>query len=232
MLFSGKGKHRRPSKATQVATLVGVTGVAVAAPLMTAGTASAATVSEWDRVAQCESGGNWAINTGNGYYGGLQFSSSTWAAYGGTAYAPNAHQASKSQQITVAEKVLAGQGKGAWPSCGVGLSRTTYTGGAAAPAPERKVSQPTTRSEQRQVPKKVTTPQTPRKATTPKTVTTPAGVTVKKGNGEYQVKPGDTLGTIARAHGVQGGWAKLFELNKDVVDDADLIYVGQQLRLK
>ncbi|MEV8590563.1 transglycosylase family protein [Streptomyces sp. NPDC051180] len=232
MLFSGKGKHRRPSKATQVATLVGVTGVAVAAPLMTAGTASAATGAEWDRVAQCESGGNWAINTGNGYYGGLQFSSSTWAAYGGTAYAPNAHQASKSQQITVAEKVLAGQGKGAWPSCGVGLSRTTYTGGTTAPAPERKATQPTTRSEQRQAPKKATAAQAPRKATAAKTVVTPAGKTVKQGDGEYRVKPGDTLGTIARDHGVQGGWAKLFDLNKDVVENADLIYVGQQLHLK
>ena len=87
MLFSGKGKHRRPSKATRVAALAGVTGAAVAAPLMAAGTASAATASEWDAVAQCESGGNWSINTGNGYYGGLQFSASTWAAYGGTAYA-------------------------------------------------------------------------------------------------------------------------------------------------
>ena len=97
MLFSGKGKHRRPSKATRVATLAGVTGVAIAAPLMAAGNASAATASEWDTVAQCESGGNWSINTGNGYYGGLQFSASTWAAYGGTAYASTANQASKSQ---------------------------------------------------------------------------------------------------------------------------------------
>ena len=124
MLFSGKGKHRRPSKATRAAALAGVTGVAIAAPLMAAGNASAATASQWDAVAQCESGGNWSINTGNGYYGGLQFSASTWAAYGGTAYASTADQASKSQQITIAEKVLAGQGKGAWPVCGTGLSST------------------------------------------------------------------------------------------------------------
>ncbi|MEU2118737.1 transglycosylase family protein [Streptomyces sp. NPDC058700] len=239
MLFSGKGKHRRPSKATQVVTLVGVTGVAVAAPLMTAGTASAATASEWDRVAQCESGGNWSINTGNGYYGGLQFSASTWAAYGGTAYASTANQASKSQQIAIAEKVLAGQGKGAWPSCGVGLSNASYSGGSAESAPqqqERKAEQPTTRSEQRQAPKK-SAQQTPQRQATPKaatkkTVTTPTGKSVKKGDGEYKVESGDTLGTIARAHGVQGGWSKLFELNKDVVENADLIYPGQQLHLK
>ncbi|WP_405854096.1 LysM peptidoglycan-binding domain-containing protein [Streptomyces sp. NBC_00090] len=242
MLFSGKGKHRRPSKATQVVTLVGVTGVAVAAPLMTAGTASAATASEWDRVAQCESGGNWSINTGNGYYGGLQFSASTWAAYGGTAYASTANQASKSQQIAIAEKVLAGQGKGAWPSCGVGLSSASYDGGAAEsapqqqtqqpaqtqqPRPERKAEQPTTRSEQRQAPKQQAAPKAAKK-----TVTTPTGKTVEKGDGEYKVKAGDTLSKIAQAQGVSGGWAKLFELNKDVVDNADLIYPGQQLHLK
>lgn len=241
MLFSAKGKHRRPSKVTQVATLVGVTGVAVAAPLMTAGTASAATASEWDRVAQCESGGNWSINTGNGYYGGLQFSASTWAAYGGTAYASTANQASKSQQIAIAEKVLAGQGKGAWPSCGVGLSGASYDGGAAESAPqqntqqqetpqprqERKAEQPTTRSEQRQAPKRQAAPKAAKK-----TVTTPTGKTVEKGDGEYEVKAGDTLSKIAQAQGVGGGWAKLFELNKDVVDNADLIYPGQQLHLK
>ncbi|MFE3070784.1 transglycosylase family protein [Streptomyces sp. NPDC059247] len=237
MLFSGKGKHRRPSKVTQVATLVGVTGVAVAAPLMTAGTASAATAAEWDRVAQCESGGNWSINTGNGYTGGLQFAASTWAAYGGTAYAPTANLASKSQQIAIAEKVLAGQGKGAWPSCGVGLSRASYDGGAAESAPktvtqqpkqQRSAEQPTTRSEQRQAPKKAAQQQTAPKAT----VTTPTGKKVEKGDGEYKVVTGDTLSRIAQAHGVAGGWAKLFELNKDVVDNADLIYPGQQLHLK
>ena len=246
MLFSGTGKRRRPSKATRVVALVGVTGAAVAAPLMAAGTASAATASEWDRVAQCESGGNWSINTGNGYYGGLQFSASTWAAYGGTAYAATANQASKSQQIAIAEKVLAGQGKGAWPSCGVGLSGASYDGGsaeAAAPqqqnapkqstqqsAPKRTAEQPANRSEQRQAPKQST--QAAPKAAAKKTVTTPTGKTVKKGDGEYKVVAGDTLSKIARAQGVKGGWAELFELNEDVVENADLIYPGQQLHLK
>ncbi|MFD4376073.1 transglycosylase family protein [Streptomyces sp. NPDC058486] len=251
MLFSGTGKRRRPSKATRVVALVGVTGAAVAAPLMAAGTASAATASEWDRVAQCESGGNWSINTGNGYYGGLQFSASTWAAYGGTAYASTANQASKSQQIAIAEKVLAGQGKGAWPSCGVGLSGASYDGGSAesapqqsapeqntqqsAPkqsAPERSTEQPANRSEQRQAPKKATQQQAAPQAAAKKTVTTPTGKTVKKGDGEYKVVAGDTLSKIAQAQGVDGGWAELFDLNKDVVDNADLIYPGQQLHLK
>jgi hypothetical protein len=85
------------------------------------GPAPDATTHDWNAVAECESGGNWSINTGNGYYGGLQFSPSTWAAFGGTAYAPRADLAAKAQQIAVAEKVLAGQGPGAWPTCGANL---------------------------------------------------------------------------------------------------------------
>lgn len=115
-------------------TTLGILGATIAIPVIGAGTASAATSSEWDAVAQCESSGNWAINTGNGYYGGLQFTNQTWAAYGGTAFAPRADQATKAQQITVAERVLSTgwngnppQGKGAWPVCGVGLSKTPYT---------------------------------------------------------------------------------------------------------
>ncbi|MFC9326076.1 transglycosylase family protein [Kitasatospora sp. NPDC057015] len=89
------------------------------AGLVTANSASAAPLSTWDKVAQCEATGNWAINSGNGFYGGLQFTSSTWAAFGGTAYAPQAHQATKAQQIAIGEKVLASQGPGAWPVCSV-----------------------------------------------------------------------------------------------------------------
>ncbi|KPI14735.1 Transglycosylase-like domain protein [Actinobacteria bacterium OV450] len=92
--------------------------VALAAPLLTTTTASAASVSTWDKVAQCEASGNWSINTGNGYYGGLQISMSTWRAFGGTQYASRPDQATKQQQILTGEKILAGQGQGAWPSCG------------------------------------------------------------------------------------------------------------------
>ncbi|MET9733088.1 transglycosylase family protein [Streptomyces sp. NPDC006458] len=236
MLFSGKGKHRRPSKATRAIAIAGVTGAAVAAPLIAVGNASAATASEWDAVAQCESGGNWSINTGNGYYGGLQFSASTWAAYGGTQYAATADQASKTQQIEIAEKVLAGQGKGAWPVCGVGLSSAAYDGGSAAPAaptapaaPAQPESQPstTTRSTEQQ-----SASRSQERPAAKKTVTTPTGKKVKKGDGEYKVVKGDSLSAIAEKHKVKGGWQKLFKLNQDIVDDADFIYPGQQLHLK
>ena len=87
-----------------------------------AGPAPGPAANDWTAVAECESGGNWSINTGNGYYGGLQFSQSTWEAFGGGAYAARADLATQSQQIAVAEKVLAGQGKGAWPTCGRNLT--------------------------------------------------------------------------------------------------------------
>ncbi|MFG2603819.1 transglycosylase family protein [Streptomyces sp. NPDC048514] len=234
MLFSGKGKHRRPSKAVRAVALAGVTGAAVAAPLMAAGNASAATTSEWDSVAQCEAGGNWSINTGNGYYGGLQFSASTWAAYGGTQYAATADKAGKAQQIAVAEKVLAAQGKGAWPVCGTGLS-STPNGGSAPAAPSGDTASKKTTSSSGTTTRSTGDQAASRSAERPaasKTVTTPTGKKVKKGDGEYKVVTGDTLGTIAQKHGVKGGWQKLFELNKDIVQDADLIYPGQQLHLK
>lgn len=101
-------------------------------------TASAASVSTWDRVAQCESGGNYSINTGNGFFGGLQFTQSTWKAYGGLAFASRADLAAKSEQIKVAERVLTTgfnghrpQGPGAWPVCG---SRAGLKAGTPAPA--------------------------------------------------------------------------------------------------
>ncbi|MFJ2257493.1 transglycosylase family protein [Streptomyces sp. NPDC087844] len=234
MLLSSKGKHRRPTLAnrtTRLATLAGVTTAAVAVPLMGATGASAATASEWDTVAQCESGGNWSINTGNGYYGGLQFSSSTWAAYGGSSYASTADQASKSQQIAVAEKVLASQGKGAWPSCGVGLSGAS-TGGSTAPSGSDSSNQGTSQPQQQN--SQSSEERASRSQDRPaakKTVETPTGKKVEKGDGEYKVVKGDTLSGIADKKNVKGGWAKLYKLNDDIVDDADFIFPGQQLHL-
>ncbi|MET9923178.1 MULTISPECIES: transglycosylase family protein [unclassified Streptomyces] len=235
MLLNSKGKHRRPSKTVRLATLAGVAGAAVAVPLMGATNASAASVETWDAVAQCESGGNWSINTGNGYYGGLQFSQSSWAAAGGTQYASRADLASKDQQIATAEKLLDMQGPGAWACAGAGgLTNdgvdpgvSTGSGQSASEPeqaqPERKAEQPTTRSEQREAPKA---------ESSKKTVTTPTGEKVQKGDGEYKVKTGDTLSKIAGKEGVKGGWSKLFKLNDDIVKDANLIFPGQQLHLK
>lgn len=134
-------KHAAPPRASKlaskaapaiaVATLVPASFAAASSP------AQASSGSVWDRVAACESGGNWSINTGNGYYGGLQFSPSTWTGFGGGKYARYANQASKAEQIAVARKVLAVQGPGAWPVCSkrAGLTRSNGAAATASPAP-------------------------------------------------------------------------------------------------
>jgi resuscitation-promoting factor RpfA len=132
------GRHRKPTTSTVSVAKLAFTGAVIGGGgIALAGHAAAAPDSEWDRVASCESGGNWGINTGNGYHGGLQFSQGTWAAHGGGEYATSANQATRDQQIAIAERVLASQGRGAWPVCGRGLSGATPRNVVAdAPAPE------------------------------------------------------------------------------------------------
>ena len=130
---SYRPRHARPTGRRRTA-LLATAAAAATLPLLSPDPASAASAADWERLAQCESGGNWSINTGNGYYGGLQFSSSTWLAYGGGAYAPRADLATKEQQMAVADRTLAAQGWNAWPSC----SRKTGLYGtptAATPPP-------------------------------------------------------------------------------------------------
>ena len=123
----------RRSLATAVITGAGAAGLAgLAAP------ANASSM-DWDALAQCESGGNWATNTGNGFSGGLQFTPSTWAAFGGTGDPANA---SREQQIAVAERVLAEQGPGAWPACTAKLGLTGATANPQAAAPAETYVQP------------------------------------------------------------------------------------------
>ncbi len=116
-MLSGNGRHRRPRQAPALVVAAGVTGSAIAIPLLGATGAHAADGANWDRVAECETGGAWSQNSGNGYYGGLQLSQDVWERYGGTEYAPSADQASRSQQIRVAERLHADQGIAAWPTC-------------------------------------------------------------------------------------------------------------------
>jgi resuscitation-promoting factor RpfA len=132
------GRHRKPATSTVGVAKLAFTGAVIGGGgIALAGHAAAAPDSEWDRVASCESGGNWAINTGNGYHGGLQFSQGTWAANGGGEFASAANQATRDQQIAVAERVLARQGRGAWPVCGRSLSGATPRNVLAdAPAPQ------------------------------------------------------------------------------------------------
>jgi hypothetical protein len=117
----------------KIALLVAACMAALGTTLTFAPAASASSV--WDAVAQCESSGNWADNTGNGFYGGLQFTASTWTGYGGAQYASSANLASKSEQIAIAQKVLAGQGPGAWPVCSIKGGLTASNGGTSSAEP-------------------------------------------------------------------------------------------------
>ncbi|NEB77669.1 transglycosylase family protein, partial [Streptomyces sp. SID14478] len=120
-----------------------ITGAALLAPLglfASAGSSQAAGADVWDRIARCESGGNWHTNTGNGYYGGLQFSAGTWRAYGGGAYAATADRASRAQQIAVATKVQGAQGWGAWPTCAARAG--AYGNAPSAAQPKHKPVKP------------------------------------------------------------------------------------------
>ncbi|MEU9981987.1 transglycosylase family protein [Streptomyces sp. NPDC050856] len=317
-----------------------MTGSAIALPLLGAGSASAADSATWDRVAECESGGMWSADLGNGFYGGLQFSQETWEAYGGTAYAPRADLASRAQQIAVAEKVYAAKGSSAWETCApiAGLAGGASAGkpaapgkaepsgtpsadpsGTAAPADPLGSATPTapaspsgttapTAPASPSAPSDTTAPSAPAGTTDPVRqpepgreaapgagaeagpqpgagsgtgsesgagggkhrgepakdetgATGPAGeVTIggDTGNsvteretgahasrgdgtardlegvpsGEYTVRAGDTLWAIAHAHQLEGGWAALYDANREALGaDPDLILPGQSLDL-
>ncbi|MFD8480591.1 transglycosylase family protein [Kitasatospora sp. NPDC059673] len=121
MLFTGSGRHRRQSQAEKAAeraiAAAGVAGVGLALPLLAVTSAQAAPSTVWDRVADCESGGNWSSDPGNGVYGGLQITAQRWLDYGGTQYAELPSGATRSQQIAVAERILATEGPQPWASC-------------------------------------------------------------------------------------------------------------------
>ncbi|MDO0924655.1 transglycosylase family protein [Streptomyces sp. TG1A-8] len=211
-----RGRHRRyqPNRINRASLTVTASGAGLAIPLVAAGTADAAGTATWSKVAACESSGNRSTNTGNGSYGGLQFTQSTWEAYGGTRYAPRADRASREQQIAVAEEVLDGQGPGAWPVCSAraGLARggaapEPHTDGVAA-HPAKTGGAPDVRPQ--------TTPQS------------------RAGRAEmYAVVHGDTLSGIAGEQRVRGGWRRLYAGNRTTIgSDPDLIMPGQRLSLR
>lgn len=185
-------------------------GAGVAATLAVGGMASpadAGTDAEWERLAMCESSGRWDINTGNGYYGGLQFSKSSWDWVGGERYAAYPHQATKAEQIAMAERLLDRQHvSNAWPGCTRKLGLTEAGMQSGTPTPPGGAS---------------TT--TPAPAQEP-TVTAAA-------TGTHRVRSGDTLSRIASQYGVSGGWSAVWNANRDRVANPNLIRVGQVLRI-
>ncbi|MEV4558479.1 transglycosylase family protein [Kitasatospora sp. NPDC049285] len=220
-------------RARRLIATTGVVGIGLTVPCLASGSASAASVSTWDKVAQCESSGDWSINTGNGFYGGLQFTNSTWAAFGGTAYASRADLATKDQQIATAEKVLAVQGPGAWPVCSI---QAGLTKGGSAPQVDTSAGQSAAKTQQPKAQQ-----QAPAAAPQAKAETKPAQQPQQpaaqpqqstQAAETYTVVAGDWLSTIAQSHHVDGGWQKLYDLNRSLLTEGpDMIYPGQQLSL-
>ncbi|WP_394249259.1 transglycosylase family protein [Arthrobacter pityocampae] len=226
---------------------VALTGLGLGAA---AGAANAAPASDWDALAQCESGGNWGINTGNGFSGGLQFTPSTWAGFGGQG---NPQDASREQQIAVAEKVLAGQGWGAWPACSakLGLNSAATPGGAVqfqeaaapvqvqAPVAQAPVQAPVAQAPVVQAPAvQAPVAQAPvveapavQAPVAQAPAPAPAAAPVALSGETYTIQSGDTLSSIATKLGVEGGWQALFAANSDTVIHADLIFTGHVLNI-
>jgi resuscitation-promoting factor RpfA len=197
---------------------VSMAAVALSATSANAAVPAHTTASVWDSLAQCESSGNWNTNTGNGYAGGLQFSQSTWAAYGGTGSAANA---SRAQQIAVAEKVQASQGWGAWPACAAKLG---LRGGAVAPQSATTSRQPSAVS----TPAKVPARNVAAKAAVP----APRHVAPVSVSGQtYTIRSGETLSTIAGKLNIAGGWRSLADANAATISNPHLVFPGQVLQL-
>ena len=196
-------------------TLSRIASVAAAAALaggvsVTAAQSASADDVNWDAIANCESGGNWGTNTGNGYYGGLQFSQSTWNAYGGSG---SASSASRDEQIAVAERVLDSQGIGAWPVCGqYGSSGQSYSGTNTEGSSDYSQDTSSSYSEDYSSDYSQSADYSASREAT----------------GTYEIQAGDTLSSIAEAHGTT--WQDLAALNSSIVD-ANLIYAGETINV-
>ena len=209
----------------------------------------------WDALAQCESGGNWSINTGNGFYGGLQFTQQSW---NGVGMSGSPATATRAQQIEAGERLLAIQGWGAWPACSAKLGLYGKTG--AAPT----YTEPTTVAAQSQTQQTYTAPAAqaaPAVQAAPAAVEAPAAAPVapvapaapaveapaapaaapaveapvaaapKAAAGTYTVVPGDSLSLIAAKLGVAGGYQAIAAANTDIIYNVDLIFPGQVLTI-
>ncbi|NLS10178.1 LysM peptidoglycan-binding domain-containing protein [Nesterenkonia sp. MY13] len=210
--------------------------------------------SDWDRLAECESGGNWSINTGNGFYGGLQFMKATWDSMGGQQYAEYPHQATREQQIAVATELQARYGWGQWPSCSaqLGLSGSPSGGGGntssgnsgssdsgsnASSENQQTESQQNQQSQQQSQPQQQETqqeaPQEQPQAETPAPAaaefSAEPNTDVEVSDETYTIESGDSLASIAEELDLD--WEDLWGANAEEIEDPNLIYVGDELKL-
>ncbi|MFB7663628.1 transglycosylase family protein [Kitasatospora sp. NPDC056138] len=173
---------------------------------------------DWDHIARCESGGRWNTNTGNGYFGGLQFDQPTWRANGGLAHAPRADLASREEQIAVAEHLARQRGLSPWPECGARAHRAD--------------AYPATTGHHERTEKAPTAP-APRTDDTGSDDTGESDATGSADGADSRtVQEGDTLSDIAESRSIPGGWQAIYELNRATIgEDPDLLLPGQVLRL-
>ncbi|MFI9050525.1 transglycosylase family protein [Streptomyces sp. NPDC053427] len=184
---------------------------------------------DWERIAHCESSGRWHINTGNGYHGGLQIDLSTWQEYGGGRYAPRADLASRSEQISVGERIAEDRGLAPWPNCGrFGL----FGSGGPAAGYEGAATHhrnPSATHHKHQTYRPHQAHRSPSAAPTHRRTHKASG---SRAGSAYAVHRGDCLSVIADSQHIPGGTQALYELNKQTLDEGpDHIYPGQQLRL-
>lgn len=241
----------------RTAAALAIGGVAAATLSMPA--ANAVDGATWDALAQCESGGNWSINTGNGFYGGLQFTQQSW---NGVGMSGSPATASRAQQIEAGERLLAIQGWGAWPACSAKLglygktgaaptytepttvaaqsqTQQTYTAPAAQAAPAAPAAQaaPAAVEAPAAAPAAPAAPaavEAPAAAPAAPAVEAPAAAPVaapKAAAGTYTVVPGDSLSLIAAKLGVAGGYQAIAAANTDIIYNVDLIFPGQVLTI-
>lgn len=204
------------SSSTAIRTAVVSTVVAAGIALATTSASAAPAGTNWDAIAQCESGQNWHINTGNGYYGGLQFLTSTWLGAGGGKYAPRADLATREQQIEIASTLSLSNWECAWAA------------GKSTPAKPQKAPQKPVQS----APKTPTPKQTKKAPTAPSKPAAPkVQAPVSSGSEKYTVKDGDFLSVIAEKYNTN--WESIYAHNKNVIgDNPDLIFPGQVLVIK
>ena len=223
-------------------------GGAVAAT-MSMPAANAVDGATWDALAQCESGGNWSINTGNGFYGGLQFTQQSW---NGVGMSGSPATASRAQQIEAGERLLAIQGWGAWPACSAKLGLYGKTG--AAPTYTEPTTTVAAQSQTQQTytaPAAQAAPAAPAAQAAPAAVEAPAAAPAapaveapaaaapaaapvaapKAAADTYTVVPGDSLSLIAAKLGVAGGYQAIAAANTDIIYNVDLIFPGQVLTI-
>jgi resuscitation-promoting factor RpfA len=224
MAQRARGRHRKPNNPTRNLGIA-TAPIVAAIPLATSvAPAQAATTRTWDRLANCESGGNWHINTGNGYYGGLQFSDGTWDAYRNGKFAGRADRATRMEQITVAERLLDDRGWSPWPACSsrLGLDASDRRG-----SPDGNSDRQRNGDRKRDKARDRASENRDRDRADRGKHRKASGVAV------YVVRRGDTLSAIANRKNVPGGWHKLYRINREKIGgNPNLIRIGQQLRLR